>query len=205
MGGRGGWTWVGLRLLALVTLVAACGPAPSPRSTAGPTATPGAALATPTLTPVPLPGPIASLPPGCAREAAGRATDPRVSIRDITVRSYLDYDALLVDFDRGLPEWEVTPTEPPFTGDPSGLPLEVEGAAFFRIVLRGASIVDDEFQPVYEGPTDLRPDLTRIVHVVLVGDFEAVSTWLVGLRSPACTAVQPFAEHRLVIAFFAAP
>ena len=128
-----------------------------------------------------------------------------MSISDIAVRAYPEYDVLIFDFDRGVPEYAVSHADPPFTRDPSGLPLEVEGSYFFSVVLQGASIVDEEFQPVYEGPTDFQADLVRIRHVVLGGDFEAVSTWVVGLEAPACVAVQAFSDRRLVIAFFEAP
>lgn len=198
---RGSWL-----ACALILLLAACGatPTPGPTPTPTPSQSPGR-TETPTATPAVLPGPITSLPPGCSLQASGRATHPRVSIRDVIARSFADYDALILDFDRGLPAWDVATAEPPFTADPSGLPLEVSGTSFFSIVLQGASIVDDEFQPVYEGPTDLQPDLTRIEHVVLAGDFEAVSSWLVGLRGPACLAVQAFGGDRLVIAFVDRP
>jgi len=128
-----------------------------------------------------------------------------VSISDITVQGYPDYDVLTFDFDRGLPEYAIDHVEPPFTRDPSGLPLEVDGSYFFSVVFHGASIVDEEFQPVYEGPTDVQPDLTRIRQVVLAGDFEAVSSWVVGLEEAACVAVQAFSGDRLVIAFLEAP
>jgi len=130
---------------------------------------------------------------------------PRTSIADLAVQGYADYDVLVFDFDRGLPDYDVTHVEPPFTKDPSGQPLTVSGAAFFSVVFHGASIVDEEFQPVYEGPTDFQPNLQRIQEVVLAGDFEAVSSWIVGLHGPACLAAQTFSGKRLVIAFLDAP
>ena len=181
--------------LGLLLVVAGCGSAstatPLPTPTTSPSPTP---IATPT-------GPIASLPAECVEQASGPATSPRVSIADVSVATYAGYDVLAFDFDRGLPEYTITRVEPPFTRDPSGLPLDVEGSFFYSIVLRGASIVDEEFQPVYEGPTDFLPGLPRIGHVVLAGDFEAVSTWVVGLEGPECLAAQAFDGTRLVIGF----
>jgi hypothetical protein len=182
---------------AIVALLVAAGCATTPTATPAVTASP---TAVETANPTPT-GPIASLPAGCAQEAEGPSTQPRVSIADVTTASYPGYDVLIFDFDRGLPEYAVTHVQPPFVRDPSGLPLDVQGSDFFSVVLRGASIVDEEFQPVYEGPTDLLPALPRIRQVVLAGDFEAVSSWLVGLEGPACLAVQAFDGKRLVIAF----
>jgi len=197
--------------IAAVLLAAACGAAPSQ----APSATPSIASATATgsATPCRAPagapsdsgGPLASLPSGCAETASGSASAPRVTIADITMQTFEPYDALIFDFDRGLPEWEVKVADPPFTKDPSGQPLEVQGKAFVTVIFRGASIVDEEFQPIYEGLTDLHPGLPRIQEVVLAGDFEAVSSWVVGLASPVCVAAQAFNANRVVIAFLDAP
>ena len=196
-------TWLAVAVtLGLVSGGCAASPTPGPTASASPTAAPSASpTASASL------GPIASLPAGCPADAAGTATAPRVSIADVEAQPYpaYDYDLLSFDFDRGLPSYAITSVVPPFTRDPSDLPLTVEGTAFFSIVFQGASIVDEEFQPVYEGPTDFKPNLTRIRHVVLAGDFEAVSTWIVGLAAPACLAVQTFPPDRLAIAFFGAP
>jgi hypothetical protein len=183
-------------------LIGACTASP----TTGPTASPSPTVAqTASATASASPGPISSLPAGCPEDAAGTETAPRVSIANVEAQPYPDYDVLVFDFDRGLPNYAVTSAVPPFTRDPSDLPLTVEGTAFFSVVFQGASIVDEEFQPVYEGPTDFKPNLTRIKHVVLAGDFEAVSTWIVGLAAPACLAVQSSPPDRLVIAFIDAP
>jgi hypothetical protein len=183
-------------------LVGACSASPTP----GPSATPSpTAVQSASATASASVGPISSFPAGCLADASGTATGPRVSIADVEAQSYPDYDVLAFDFDRGLPTYAISSAVPPFTRDPSGLSLTVEGTAFFSVVLQGASIVDEEFQPVYEGPTDFKPDLARIKHVVLAGDFEAVSTWIVGLAAPACLAVESVSGDRLVIAFGDAP
>lgn len=200
---RGGRTWVWPAVIVMVGLmVGACSasPTPGPTATASPTA-----VQTVSASPSASLGPISSFPAGCPEDAAGTATATRVSIADIEAQTYPDYDALVFDFDRGLPNYAITSVVPPFTRDPSGLPLTVEGSAFFSLVFQGASIVDEEFQPVYEGPTDFMPELTRIKHVVMAGDFEAVSSWIVGLAAPACLAVRSFPPDRLVIGFMDAP
>lgn len=190
-------SWPGLAFAGLL-FAAACTAAATPLPTESPSPT-----ATVTAGPTPTGSaiPSVSIPPGCAQEADGLATQPRVSIKDIGAQTYPEYDVLIFDFDRGLPDYTIAHVEPPFSGDPSGQPIDVEGSYFFSVVLHGASIVDDEIQPVYEGPTNFEPNLTRIEHVVLAGDFEAVSSWIVGLSGPACLAAQAFPGNRLVIAF----
>jgi hypothetical protein len=189
-------------VVTLGLLAGACSasPTPGPSATPSPTAVQSASAAASASV-----GPISSFPAGCPEDASGTATAPRVSIADVEPQGYPDYDVVVFDFDRGLPEYEITHVEPPFTSDPSGKPLPVQGVAFFSIVFHGASIVDEEFQPVYEGTTDLQPNLQRIQEVVMAGDFEAVSSWIVGLRAPACLAAQTFSGKRLVVAFGDAP
>jgi hypothetical protein len=182
-------------------LAGACSASPTPAPSATPSPT---AVQSASATAAASVGPISSFPAGCPEDATGTATVPRVSIADVEPQSFPDYDVLAFDFDRGLPNYAITSAVPPFTRDPSGLSLTVDGTAFFSVVLQGASIVDEEFQPVYEGATDFKPDLARIKHVVLAGDFEAVSTWIVGLAAPACLAAEASGD-RLVIVFFVAP
>ena len=171
---------------------------PTPSASASPTA--ASASATPSET-----GPVGPLPSGCPDKAEGVATTPRVTISDITTQTFEAYDALIFDFDHGVPQYDIRVATPPFTKDPSGQPLEVQGKAFVAVTFRGASIVDEENQPLYEGTTDLRPGLPRIQEVILGGDFEAVSNWVVGLAAPVCLAVQAFNGNRVVIAFLDAP
>lgn len=186
--------WVAQLIVAGIVLAcsATATQAPTPTATTTPTATSSATATT---------GPFSSLPAGCATEASGEATAPRVTITDLKVQGFADYDVVEFDFDRGLPTYRITQVQPPFVHDPSGLPLEVRGSSFYSIVLQGASIVDEELQPVYEGPTDFDAKLTRIQHVVLAGDFEAVSTWIVGLARQSCLVVQALPGQRLVIGF----
>ena len=199
--------WVSLTTVSLLAIACSASPTLAP-ATASPTAVatasaPASASATPTA--AESSGPIGSLPSGCADSAKGQASAPRVTIADIATQTFAAYDAVIFDFDRGVPEYDIRVAAPPFTRDPSGLPLEVQGKAFVAITFKGASIVDEEFQPVYEGPTDLTPGLPRIQEVVMAGDFEAVSNWVVGLAAPVCLAVQAFNGDRIVIAFLDAP
>jgi hypothetical protein len=198
----GARTWLAVAVtFSLFAGACSASPTPGPSASPSPTAAQSASATASAIAS----GPISSLPAGCPADATGTATTPRVSIADIETQGYPDYDALVFDFDRGLPSYAITSAVPPFTRDPSDLPLTVEGTAFFSVVFQGASIVDEEFQKVYEGPTDFKPNLTRITHVVMAGDFEAVSTWIVGLAAPACLAIQSSPPDRLVIAFFDAP
>jgi hypothetical protein len=83
------------------------------------------------------------------------------------------------------PAWSVGYVDGPFSADPSGRPLEVAGTAFLRVRLEPASGVDlsgSEAREIYDGPTAMRPGQPSDVQaVVRLGDFEAVTTWVIGL------------------------
>jgi len=83
------------------------------------------------------------------------------------------------------PAWTVGYVEGPFVADPSGRPVDVAGRAFLRVWLEPASGVDlsgSEPHEIYDGPTSLHPgDPGDVEQVARLGDFEAVSTWVIGL------------------------
>ncbi|MEO6578811.1 MAG: hypothetical protein ABIO99_07940, partial [Candidatus Limnocylindria bacterium] len=54
----------------------------------------------------------------------------------------------------------------------------------------------------YDGSTEFRPGLPSLVHLIEGGDFEAQSTWYLGLTSEACVRVLQLTDDgppRLVI------
>jgi hypothetical protein len=90
-----------------------------------------------------------------------------------------------------IPEVIVRPASPPFTQDPSGLPLEVPGRFFLAITLLGGTALDDDYNPTFEGPFDVDPLTTPVVALRRAGDFEAVSSWVVGLNGKPCVRLLP--------------
>jgi hypothetical protein len=94
-------------------------------------------------------------------------------------------DEVAFDFTGGTPSWTVAYVDPPFTLDPSDRPADVPGKAFLRVTLRPASGVDltlPDAHQTYDGPTTMTPPAPSAVEsVVQLGDFEAVSTWVIGL------------------------
>lgn len=99
-----------------------------------------------------------------------------------------------------VPEVEVRPAQPPFTRDPSGLPLEVPGAEHVALTLFGGTALDADFNPTFEGPFDVDPAGGAIVAFRRAGDFEAVSSFVVGLTGTPCARIlPPDGTSRLVI------
>jgi hypothetical protein len=119
----------------------------------------------------------------------GDATAARAQLSDVRLGTGDDYDRLTFQFTGGLPAYTIESATPPFARDASGAPLEVSGSSFLRITLHGGTKQLPDGGTSYNGPTELRPGLPNILHVVEAGDYEAVSTWYVGLASSSCFRV----------------
>jgi hypothetical protein len=187
-------------LLILVACEAATSPTPSPSASADvpsgseePGGTPVASID---------PAPTEDLDPfSCELPVVKPATEPpNINIVDVRVGTHEGFDRVVVEFDSGTPEFTVDRAEPPFFQDGTGAPMEVEGEAFLVLVMRGGTAMTDEGGSSYDGPHDFDPALPRLVDLIQGGDFEAQSTWYLGLTGEACTRVFTLSEpDRLVI------
>jgi hypothetical protein len=164
-----------------VALTACAGPAPT--NSPAPTASPTPPVSS-TVPPEPSASPAefgCQLPVHVASSSA-----EQTHLTDIRIAGHDGYDRLVFEFDRGLPEIDLRKGIPPFTTDPAGLPLIMDGVAFLQITFRGASRGGSDGPVTYEGPTDFSPGLHELVMVRMAGDFEGVLTFIVGLDAPPC-------------------
>lgn len=182
-----------------ITLGAAACSAPSAAGSA-PSATPlarpsAAGSGTPTAGAADATGPFT-----CALPITQAGTASLAQITDLRVASHLGYDRIAFEFASGIPQFTLTVATPPFARDPSGLPLQVGGTAHLRLVLHGGTKVSPDGALTYAGPKQFAPGASRLVELVEAGDFEAVSSWLIGLRSASCVRVLTLSSPaRLVI------
>ena len=121
-------------------------------------------------------------------------TVPRAQIADLEVANEDGVGRITFTFEpkgnvAAVPEVELRPAEPPFTRDPSGLPLDIPGAAHVAVILFGGTALDENFEPTFEGPFDLDPAGEPIVAFRRAGDFEAVSSFVAGLTGSPCLRV----------------
>jgi len=173
-------------------------------SPADPSATASAPASIPTIDPgasasgpgVPTPEPTAEPVPSddlgsfsCDLPVVDDATIARAQITDVRVGTHADYDRVVFEFADGLPEMTLDRAAPPFTGDASGLPIEVDGTSFLRLTMRGGTKQTEDNTSSYEGPTDFDPGFPMLVDLTEGGDFEAQSTWYLGLEAEACVRV----------------
>jgi hypothetical protein len=139
-------------------------------------------------------------PFACTLPVTASGTTTRAQITDIRVGTQSGYDRIVFEFASGIPEYRIEAATPPFIQDPSGLPMNVAGSAFWKIVMNGGTIVKPDGGVSYAGARDFSPGFPKLVQLVTGGDFEAVSTWYVGLSDVSCIRVQALSSpSRLVI------
>jgi hypothetical protein len=129
-------------------------------------------------------------------------TVARANITDVRVGTHDGYDRVVFEFRDGLPEASLDRAEPPFTQDASGEPIGVEGESFLRLTMRGGTKQQDDGTSSYDGPTEFDPGFPALVDLVEGGDFEAQSTWYIGLSAESCVRVLTLLEDgtaRLII------
>jgi hypothetical protein len=145
--------------------------------------------------------PSADLGPfSCDFPIERRGTPVHSRIVDVRVGQHDGYDRVVFEFDGDVPEYLLSGATPPYTEDPSGLPIDVEGRSVWQLVMLGGTRFDDDYEPTYESPLSFKPDFDKLVHLVEAGDFEATSTWYIGLSGKACARVLLLDEpSRLVI------
>jgi hypothetical protein len=125
----------------------------------------------------------------CDLPVVESATVPLANITDVRVGTHADYDRVVFEFADGLPEFTLERATPPFTQDGSGLPIEVDGSSFVGLTMRGGTKQTVDNTSSYDGPTDFDPGFATLLDLVEGGDFEAQSTWYLGLADEACVRV----------------
>jgi len=136
----------------------------------------------------------------CELPFVEQATVPKANITDVRVGSHEGFDRVVFEFTDGLPEMTLDRAEGPFLADGSGMPIDVEGESFLRLTMRGGTKQMDDGTSSYDGSTNFDPGFPMLVDLVEGGDFEAQSTWYLGLASEACVRVELLDnEPRLVI------
>ena len=153
-----------------------------PSLSAEPSASAGGSEA-PSATPTPTDaGWICGLP---VTVAASGATV--VHTTDVRVGTHVGYDRIAFEYlEAGSPAVEIRTTRPPFTSDPSDLPMTVNGSPVFLLTLNGATKVADDGSLTYTGPTDFEPGFPQLVQLIERGDFEAENSWYIGMDGGDC-------------------
>jgi hypothetical protein len=169
-------------MLAIVSTACAVVPPASagvPAASASPAVSPGAAVAA---------GPSAA-PSGlpafqCVDQAGNGWPGPGTAqaITGVRLAAQAGYDRFVVEFPAAVPGYRVRQQAGGgATLDPSGLPVTLDGTAALIVSLNPASSNGS-----YAGPTDIRTPSGTLREARQLGDFEAVTTWGLGLSKAAC-------------------
>ena len=95
------------------------------------------------------------------------------------------YDRIVFEFANTIPGYDVRYVQPPIRQDGSGAPVAVNGANLLRIRMENALDADltkPSAPRTYTGPQRFDPHTPEIAELVRAGGFEAVLTWVAGLR-----------------------
>jgi hypothetical protein len=112
----------------------------------------------------------------------------------VAVGTHDGYDRVVLQFAGGpVPEFEVAPqAHPTFRRDASDLPVTLQGDTGVRIVLRGTEVDG--------AAAHLRPRYPAVREVALIGNFEGVVSYAVGVAGVARVRVTTLSSPaRLVI------
>ena len=169
--------------LVVSTVLASCGRA-SDRAVTRPTAAP-TAPSTPTTSAAPCEQ------FGDRQDAAGDLQLPPARtvalLRNVQVQASACVDEVAFLFASGTPGWSVSAAVGPFAADPSNQPVTVAGEAFLRVRFEPASgwdLTGSGARQIYDGPLSVRPrPPSDVQEVAQVGDFEGVTSWIIGLRT----------------------
>lgn len=145
--------------------------------------------------------PTESLPPfACTASVTIPSTTDRAQITDVRVGTHDGYDRVVFEFASGIPDAVIEGVLPPLYADPSGLEVDVAGTAFLKVTMHFASKMSPEGGVTYDGSTNFEPGFDRLAQLIEGGDFEAVSTWYLGLNGAGCFRVLTLPDpSRLVI------
>jgi hypothetical protein len=136
----------------------------------------------------------------CEFPTEQRGEPVHTQLVDVRVGEHDGYDRIVFEFDNGIPEYVLAEAGPPYTEDPSGLPMDVEGASILHLSLIGGTRWDSAYGATYDGPLSFEPGFDKLVQLVEAGDFEAVSSWYIGLTADSCARILDLDDpDRLVI------
>lgn len=139
-------------------------------------------------------------PFACTFPIERRGEPVHTQLIDVRVGEHDGYDRVVFEFDNGIPEYILSAAAAPYTEDPSGHPIDVSGESVLHLVMIGGTSVSQDYEQTYTGPFEFEPGFAKLVHLVEAGDFEAVSSWYIGLSGESCARVLTLdGPDRLVI------
>jgi hypothetical protein len=124
--------------------------------------------------------------PGASTQPVSKSSTSSATslLRKARLAGQEGYDRFVLQFSGPIPGYDVRYVRRPITEDPSDRPVTLQGDSVLRIRLEPASTVDlasENAVVTYTGSKRLRADTEAVNEAVLIGDFEAVMTWVLGV------------------------
>jgi hypothetical protein len=122
---------------------------------------------------------------------------------DVRLGRHEGFDRLVLEFKEGVPGYTVGYRPLPARADGSGHEIPLPGAKAMVQVTLTPAVADWDFDNHdYRGPSTVVANTVVVTEAKETGDFEAVLTWVTGLRTVVPFAVDVLdAPPRLVIDF----
>ena len=95
------------------------------------------------------------------------------------------FDRVVFEFENAVPGYQVEYVPRPIREDASGRTVTVAGNAVLQVRMEPGATADlsgGDVRRTYTGPNRVRGDTTAVTEAVKTGDFEAVLTWVIGVR-----------------------
>jgi hypothetical protein len=143
----------------------------------------------------------ASIPVTCGTQSGGSET-PENQVSDVRIGHHTEeggFDRIVFQFaGSSMPKWEAIPkSSAVFFTDPKGERVVLQGTAGIKVTVRFIT------SGTYGGPTEFNPEpplFPQLAEARLIGDFENVTTWGLGLQHQSCKRIlQLRSPTRLVI------
>jgi hypothetical protein len=128
-----------------------------------------------------------ALPPfACGTVSAGSTGGGAAPISDVRLGHHIGYDRFVIQFAGSrVPHYTVIPkSSAVFWLDPSNRRVTLRGAAGIKITLFPASGMG-----TFHGAADIWTTFPQLLEARNIGDFEAVTSWGLGLRHQSCKRV----------------
>jgi hypothetical protein len=168
-------------LAATGALLAGCGGGGGRTATTTATATTTTTTATTTQ-----PEGIDTMPTATTNPITVRATNKQTALLTaVRAARHEGYDRIVFEFANALPGYDVRYVPAPIHQDGSGNTVAVKGAYFLRVRMENALDADltkPSAPKTYSGPQRFDPGTPEIAELVRTGGFEAILTWVAGLR-----------------------
>jgi len=184
-------------ILGALLVLGGCGSS-SESGSASTTPTPTTSTVVPTRTSV------APLPTGTPSDVTAAPTGQMGQLVAVRTAGHDGYDRLVLEFKDGVPGYNIGYRPLPMQQDASGADIPLPGAkTALQIALIPATASGwGNGERTYFGPSTVTGDTKVVTAAKAAGDFEAVLTWVVGLRSEVPFSVEVLAgPPRLVIDF----